>query len=338
MLIGYYAGNGDRLEDHHVEQLTHLIWCFGHLEGDVMMVAPEQGLIIERMVALKERNPSLKVLLSLGGWGGCATCSAVFSREEGRRTFAAGVKDMLAYYNADGIDLDWEYPAVQGPPGHAFAPEDRDNFTLLVRELRSVLGDRFEISFAAGGTDACLINGFDYAAVMPLVDRMHIMSYDLVHGYSTHTGHHTPLRSVPGQTLSADHAVCLLDSLGVPRRQVVIGAAFYARIFKDVPPESNGLFQPGTFKNTIPCSSIDTTITPANGWRLLRDEGAEAAYAYHADQRSFITYDDARSTAAKAHYVNTEGLGGIMFWQLVDDRREGGLLDVMYKALREVDR
>ncbi|MEO8589677.1 MAG: glycosyl hydrolase family 18 protein [Flavobacteriales bacterium] len=334
VLIGYYAGNGDGLEEYRIEQLTHLIWCFGHLQGDSMMVAPEQGAIIGRMMALKERNPGMKVLMSLGGWGGCSTCSEVFGREGGRRHFARGVLDMLRYYNADGIDLDWEYPAVQGPKGHPFASEDRHNFTLLVRELRAVLGDRYEISFAIGGTDECIRQGFEWDAVMPVVDRVQIMSYDLVHGYSTRTGHHTPLRSSKEQPLSTEHAVQLLTALGVPLGKVVIGAAFYARIFKDVPAENNGLFQPGTFKNTIPCSTMDTTIIPTKGWQWYRDETAQAGYAYNASTHEFLTTDDARSIAAKAHYVNSEGLGGIMFWQLVDDRKNEGLLDVMYRALR----
>lgn len=332
-LIGYYAGNGDGLEEYKVEQLTHLIWCFGHVRNDSMVIADAQVPVIERMVALKQRNPQLKVLLSLGGWGGCANCSETFSRKKARETFAASVLVLLQRHEVDGIDLDWEYPAVQGPPGHAWSPADREHFTELVRALRRVLGQRYEISFAAGGTDECL-HAFDYVAVMPLVDRMHVMSYDLVHGYSTRTGHHTPLRSSPGQPLSADHAVHLLDSLGVPRRQIVIGAAFYARVFKDVPPENNGLFQPGSFAHSIPGHKLSFSITPANGWQVHRDEIAEARYAYNASQRLFVTFDDVISVAAKANYVRTKGLGGIMFWQLADDRKGGGLLNAMHQALR----
>ncbi|MFZ1687739.1 MAG: glycosyl hydrolase family 18 protein [Flavobacteriales bacterium] len=340
-LIGYYAGNGHNLAEHDIEQLTHLIWCFGHLEGDSLRLFPSaeefpkaREKTITTMVAFKQRNPALKVLLSFGGWGGCPTCSEVFSREEGRRAFAVSTFHLLQRTHTDGIDLDWEYPAVPGPPGHGFADADRHNFTLLVRELRRTLGERYEISFAAGGTDECLLKGFEWDGVMSVVDRVHIMSYDLVHGYSTATGHHTPLYSCAHQALSADHAVHLLDSLGVKRHQIVIGAAFYARIWKDVPAQNAGLFQPGTFSHTIPYSAVDSTITGANGWDVFRDKGAWAAYAYNAGSKEFVTYDDAASIAAKANYVRHEGLGGIMFWQLIDDRPHTGLLNVMYNALR----
>lgn len=340
-LIGYYAGNGRNLEEHRIEQLTHLIWCFAHLEGDSLRLFPSseecpeaREKLIGTMVGLKHRNPGLKVLLSFGGWGGCATCSEVFSREEGRRAFAVSARGLLERTHTDGIDLDWEYPAVPGPPGHAYSEGDRHNFTLLLRELRKTLGDRYEISFAAGGTDACLLKGFEWDSVMPLVDRVHIMSYDLVHGYSTTTGHHTPLYSCKGQELSADHAVQLLDPLGVPRKKIVIGAAFYARFWKDVPTAGNGLFQPGTFSHTIPCSSLDTVVTEAKGWTIMRDKEACASYAYNPRLREFATFDDAASVAAKAGYVRSKGLGGIMFWQLIDDDPVNGLLGTMYKALR----
>ena len=333
-LIGYYAGDGTHLSEYRVEQLTHLIWCFGHVVDDSLHIAQAQYPVISTMVSFKQRNPGMKVLLSMGGWGGCANCSEVFSREEGRARFARSVERQLEITGTDGIDLDWEYPAVQGPPGHAFADADRRNFTLLLIALRKELGDRYEITFAAGGTDECLLKGFDWKDVAPLMDRVHLMNYDLFHGYSTSTGHHTALYATDEQALSAQHAVDLLIGQGVPRSKIVIGSAFYARVWKQVPPDNNGLHQPGTFSHSVPYHAMDSLITPAAGWRFHIDKKASASYAYHAGEKLFITYDDAMSVAAKAGYVRRERLGGIMFWQLADDRTSKGLLEVMYRALR----
>ncbi|HRH38923.1 MAG TPA: glycosyl hydrolase family 18 protein [Flavobacteriales bacterium] len=165
-LIAYYSGNGDGLAEHDINQLTHIIWCFAHLEGDSLRLSPsgdanikEREGLIAAMVGFKQRNSKLKVMLSFGGWGGCPTCSEVFSREEGRRAFAVSTLKLLQHTHTDGIDLDWEYPAVQGPPGHAFSEKDRHSFTLLVQELRKTLGANYEISFAVGGTDECIIPG-----------------------------------------------------------------------------------------------------------------------------------------------------------------------------------
>lgn len=335
-LIGYYAGDGRDLNGRDLSALTHVIHCFQDLRGDSLIpMDKDQAKVLRDLTGLKRERPGFKVLVSLGGWGGCRECSETFSTAYGRQRFARDVLALLKRSWTDGIDLDWEYPAVQGPPGMKFSDADRHNFTLLVRELREVLGPRYEISFAAGGTDECLLKGFEWDSIMPVVDRVHIMSYDLVHGYSTRTGHHTPLYASRDQYLSADRAVRLLDSLHVPLNKVVIGAAFYARVFKDVEPVNRGLFQPGAFSHTIPVNALDTTVSAAKGWAIYRDDRCGAAYAYQASTKRFVTYDDKLSLAAKARYVRKRGLGGIMFWQIRDDAPSKGFLHALHEVLRE---
>ncbi len=333
-LIGYYAGDGRDLATKQVDRLTHLIWCFGRLRNDSFIVADAQVKVLRALVGMKRSHPKLKVLVSLGGWGGCEPCSETFSRAEGRATFARSVKALLKRTWTDGIDLDWEYPAVQGFPGHPYSDADRHHFTLLVRELRHELGEGYEISFAAGGTDECLRKGYEWDSVMAVADRVHVMSYDLVHGFSTRTGHHTALYGTPEQPASADRAVRLLDSLGVPRAQVVIGAAFYGRMWKDVPPGDHGLYKPGTFDHAVPYLALDSTITAEKGWTRYWDPAAFAPYAYNERERRYYTYDDPRSLAAKARYVKEQGLGGVMFWQLREDTPDGALLEVLHTTLR----
>ena len=122
-VLAYYSGSPERLDSFDATQMTHIIYCFGHLNGNRLKIrSAKDTLTIRKMVALKEKNPALKVLLSLGGWGGCAPCSDVFSTAAGRNEFAQSVKELNAYFGADGIDLDWEYPVVPGYPGHTYAP------------------------------------------------------------------------------------------------------------------------------------------------------------------------------------------------------------------------
>lgn len=334
-VIAYYAGDATGFQQYPVQKLTHLIYSFLHLQGTALAFDNLRSqATVAALVALKAQHPQLKVLLSLGGWGGCQTCSQVFATEQGRTAFAASVRQVLLASHADGIDLDWEYPAIAGPPGHRFAPEDRHNFTLLVQALRATLGSAYEISFAAGGFPEYLRNSVEWAAVMPLVDRVNLMSYDLVNGYSTTTGHHTPLYSTPQQQASVDNGVRYLDSMGVAPGKIVIGAAFYARVFSGVSPAGQGLRQAGKFEKAINYKDFADSLSPARGFVTYWDQVAQAPYAYNARRHEFASFDDAQSIRLKTQYARAKHLGGIMFWELTGDKPRRGLLDELYQATR----
>lgn len=332
-VIAYYHGKADDLHKYKWEQLTQVIFSFCHLRGNRLAVDNAQdSLTIRALVALKKQHPRLKVLLSLGGWGGCEPCSQVFSTAEGRAAFALSVKELTSEYGTDGIDLDWEYPAIVGYPGHPFKPEDKRNFTLLVQELRRVLGKHAEISFAAGGFANFFEQSVEWKEVMPLLDRVNLMSYDLVSGFSKVTGHHTPLFSTATQEVSADYGVRYLKNMGVPAEKIVIGAAFYARTWEQVENVNNGLYQAGKFKSFISYNKFAQTISREAGFVFYRDPAAHAPYAYNPARKEFATFDDAESVADKTKFARAKGLGGIMFWELGGDLPENGLLQAIHDA------
>lgn len=332
-VIAYYNGDGSDLQKFHWEQMTQVIYSFCHLKGNQLAVDnPGDSLVIRQLVGLKKQYPGLKVLLSLGGWGGCKMCSEVFASPQGRTDFCLSVKRLMAEYGTDGIDLDWEYPAIEGYPDHRFVPEDRQHFTFLVQELRKTLGKQAEISFAAGGFASYIEQSVEWAKVMPLVNRVNLMSYDLVSGYSTVTGHHTSLFSTPEQEASVDHGVRALKSAGVPANKIVIGAAFYARTWVGVENINNGLYQPGKFKSFVSYKHFNDLLTPENGFVFYRDPAAQAPYAYSIARKEFATFDDAKSIEMKTKFAKAKGLGGIMFWQLGEDSGENGLLQAIFKA------
>ena len=331
LVMAYYAGNEAGVGQFDVSGLTHIIFSFCYLEGNRMIIRENRVPVVGKLVSLKDENPGLRVLLALGGWGGCETCSEVFSSPKGRSEFAFSVKELLEEYGADGIDMDWEYPAISGYPGHPDMPEDKQNFTLLVETLREVLGDEYEIGFAAGGFPRFFDNSVEWDRVMPVVDYVNIMTYDLVAG-GPRTGHHTPLYSTPGQSLSVDYAVNYLDSLGVDRSKMVIGAAFYGRAWENVPDDNNGLYQSATFQRTIAYRDIADWIAE-NEMVMDWDEIAHAPYAFSAENGLFVTYDNPLSVRLKTSYAKYNGLAGIMFWQLGGDKPSGGLLEAIYREL-----
>lgn len=335
-VIAYYAGDAKEIDNYDVKKLTHIIYSFCHLKGNRLNVDNKNdSLTIKKLVSLKKINPALNVLLSLGGWGGCEFCSPVFATDKGRKEFAASVKELNDYFKTDGIDLDWEYPAIEGHPGHAWQAADKPNFTALVKAIRNSLGDKHEISFAAGGFPKFLEQSIEWKEVMPLVNNVNLMSYDLINGYSTVTGHHTPLYSTASQKESADDAIRYLISIGVPANKIVIGAAFYARTWENVDTINNGLYQTGKFKSFIAYDQFNKRLTKTDGFIFYNDTIAKAPYAYSADKKTFATFDDPLSIQSKTQYALDNKLGGVMFWELTLDKHSGGLLDVIDRAKRK---
>lgn len=276
------------------------------------------------------------MLLALGGWGGCKTCSEAFSSEKGRQEFSASAKGLTDYFHTDGIDLDWEYPAIQGVPGHPYKPEDKQNFTALVQALRNALGKNSEISFAAGGFEDFLNNSIEWGKIAPLVDRVNLMSYDLVNGYSVRTGHHTPLYSTSEQTRSADEAIRFFKSVKFPLDKVVIGAASYGRLFNVEAESKDGLYQKGSFDHSISWKDVNLDRMKQEGYKAYWDDKAKAPYLYNPKTKKIFTYDNDRSVYLKTKYALEQGLNGIMYWQLGEDKPQDGLLDAMKKAVEDM--
>ncbi len=326
-IIAYYSAGPDKVNNLPVEKLDQIIYSFCHLKGNRLAVDDsEDSITIKKLVALKSRKPELQVVLSLGGWGGCQTCSDVFSTDSARREFAHSVLELCQGLGTDGIDLDWEYPVIEGFPGHHFKLEDKSNFTALIQALRETLGPTYQISFAAGGFQRYLEEAIEWDTVMPLTDRVNVMSYDLVGGYATVTGHHTPLYSTQQQRESTDNAVQYLIRIGVPRDKIVIGGAFYARVWEQVEGVNNGLYQPGVFKQSVDYTAFDTMFV---GFHSYWDQVAKAPYRYDRRRKLYATHDDERSIALKTRYAIDQRLGGIMFWELSLDKDNGGMVDAI---------
>lgn len=335
--IAYYMGNGQDLSKYKWEQLTHVIYSFCHLKGNKL--APDNAkdsIAIRNLTALKKKYKGLKVMIALGGWGGCEPCSGVFAKAEGRKEFAQSVKKMLKEYGADGLDLDWEYPGIAGYPQHPYMPEDKQNFTLLVQELRQTLGKKAILSFAAGGFKSFIEKSIEWDKVMPQVNYVNLMSYDLVSGFSTVTGHHTPLFPNEKQQASAADGVGQLLKIGVPAEKIIIGAAFYARSWVEVADVNKGLYQSGKFKSFVPYHSQSTRFKAEDGFVFYRDSVSQAPWAYSPQLKEFATYDDYSSVKLKTQYAMKHKLGGIMFWQLTDDKTgSGGLLQAIWEAQQD---
>lgn len=338
-VIGY-AGDHTLTEmrEEDVLKLTHLNVAFGHVVNDGIQTSHLKNLA--HLKRLKEINPNLTILLSVGGWSAGGFSEAA-STEAGRKLMADTAVSILQDYYFDGIDLDWEYPSY-GVAGIGSSPDDKTNFTTLLKGMREALDefgketDRYYLLTIAVGADQYYVEGTEMDKVQQYLDYVQLMTYDMRGGFQTLTGHHTNLYTPTGDIfrISVDRSVKIFMDAGVPREKIVIGAAFYSRMFKNVPDKNNGYLQmtEGSSGGYGPdFTELDANYINKNGFKRFWDDEAKAPYLFNGD--TFISYEDEESIKHKCDYLKEQELDGIMFWEYkCDDTYR--LLDAMHHELK----
>ncbi|WP_289645027.1 glycoside hydrolase family 18 protein [Maribacter aestuarii] len=363
VVMGYYVPEKDYHPDQlPLQQLTHIIFSFTNvIDGEMKFRDEETGEKLRQLVEQRKNHPHLKVMIACGGWGADGFSDMAHTAEN-RQKFIQSAVAFNKKYKLDGLDIDWEYPAIPAA-GTGARPEDKQNFTLLMKELRQALHtlERKQIlTFASAGWKRYYEN-IELKKVMQYADYMNVMTYDQVGGNAPYTGHHTALcliedKDVQGTPAwnyveqrradkspgaanygprSVEKIIDFCIEQGVKPEQLVIGAAFYGRAWKGVPPENNGLYQPntGSYIGWSGYSQIRKEFEPNTNYKRYWDPIAKAPYLYSAKDSVFISYDDSVSVRLKTEYAIEKKIGGIMFWQLGNDTKdEKSLLKSIYEA------
>lgn len=333
-LIGYVGSNHlSKMDEEDIRSLDGINIAFGVVRnGKVFWEAEKHLPALER---IREINPEIKILLSVGGWGAGGFSDAAIT-EEGRKKFAVSAKELVIQANLNGIDLDWEYPTVPSV-GIDARPEDKETFTLLLQEIRSELDgietDEHLMLTIAAGSGEYYIKGTEIEKVASILDYVQIMTYDMASSYVKITGHHTNLFNYADTKSSAKTAIDMFTRAGVPKEKIVMGAAFYTRKWDGVVNANNGYRQDadtiGEFGPDY--GDLCENYMDKNGYVRYWDDDAKAPYLFNGS--SYISYDDDESISHKIDYLKEQGLYGIMYWEYKCDTTKT-LTQMMAKKLK----
>lgn len=310
---------------------------------------------------LKELNPDLKVLISLGGPGTKGAFEAVAATPESRARFAQNCVDTFLRGNLpvdgdrggngaaagvfDGIDIDWEW--AEDPTRQNYTALHQE-FARVLDEAETELGREFTLSTTfpgfvseePDGTNGDRADGYDVPELFQAVDFAHLQVYSMYAPWGDgnwHTAFHSQHRDDPESnqydlSVGGAKSVQYLIDQGAPPEKIVYGIPAFGRGWTGVPSTNNGVHQTGTG----PAAGRDDQGTLWYDDILGRTDGEHffdqhAVSGYYYDGNDWISYDSVRSVRAKAQYVQDNGLGGMMLWNLLQNQ-DGELTNTMAEA------
>ena len=291
IIVGYITYWEERMPDPTL--LTHINYAFAHIKDDFESLDIKSPSRLKEVVGLKKQNPNLKVVLSVGGWE-AGNFSEMAADIRHRKKFCENCLAAVEKYGLDGIDIDWEYPSSDAA-GISHSVQDISNFTLLMRDLRKVLGSDRLVTIASYAK----VKYYDLNALNKYLDFINIMTYDM--GRPPY--HNAALYSSSATKYSCEEAVEKHHTSGFPYEKLVLGVPFYGK----------------QLNQSESVDYIDIVTGRYNNYTRCWDEAAMVPYLADESGTMILSYEDAESAALKAEYVMSKGLRGAMYWNIEAD-------------------
>ena len=249
----------------------------------------------------KVASSDTKMIITFGGTAenGSEHFATMAKNETTRTNFINNVISLATNWEADGIDIDWEWGDPNSPT------EDRQANGTLISELREACDNALlTLSVDVSPSE---YNGKNYdATIMALADYINVMSYSYNGGWASSAGHHSPLSKI--KSLGVNY----WTGRGISKSKLNIGSAFYG--FK-----YNGATQPGdvfTSINTLTYPQIENLIN--SGYTVVEDD-ENGTYCYSNSENAIAFYDSPQNINAKMNHVNADGLSGLIIWEIGQD-------------------
>ncbi|XP_069007119.1 acidic mammalian chitinase-like [Embiotoca jacksoni] len=318
---------------------THVIYALASINSFNQISSIEWNDVQQygRLSSLKNVNPALKTLLSVGGTvNGISPFIAMVAKPENRATFIRSAISFLRTHNFDGLNLAWEYPGHNGSP-----KEDKEKFTLLVTELSTAFEDdakdnkktQLLLSANVASFRPTIERAYEVNKISARLDFMNVMTYDFHGHWEDATAHNSPLYRSSLDSGSHIHhninsSVSYWLELGAPSQKLLLGFPTYGRTFRlrgaasGLGAPSNGPAAAGPYTGTAGFWAFyeicDFTSSATIEWI------SEQEVPYATSASSWVGYDDKRSFSSKVQWMTEKNLGGAHVWTLDMDDFSGG--------------
>ncbi len=258
------------------------------------------------------RKSGGKALLSVYADDTSSTLTQILSNPALRTDAAKQIANTAASAERDGERTSFHGVVVDF---EALRSPQKQNFTLFLQELRTAMGNKpIYVAVHPVMTNSTYYDGYDYAAIGRLADRVILMAYDydpsaltvteMAQGYTM-----TPMAPLNQVYIAID---ACLDG-GIPANKLLLGLSMDTVQWK---------LQNGAVINQTPYhpayDAVSTRLT--SGCNISYPNYSYVPYASYTNAQdntqNVLWYEDERSIEAKAELARLMGVRGLSLWRL----------------------
>jgi chitinase len=318
VFLGYLYGDAKNIR---FELYTHICHAFA-VAGEDGRIRPDRR-VPSRELTRRAHAAGVQVLLSLGGWGWDQQFAKIVADPAAEDRYVAAALAIVEEFDYDGIDLDWEYPdAEQEIPG----------FERLVRRLRAGVdaigakrGRPLLVTMAVAANPGTL-SWLNTDFLLESFDWMNVMTYDYAGRQSRQARHNAPLfasSKLPAGAPSIERTIrYLLDERKLPPQRLLLGLPLYGRGFAVSEPYAATAGAPRPRHGSARYAQVVSLLN--DGWQRRWDDETKTPWLIAPDGKEVIGFDDVESLALKTRWAMDQGLRGVFFWEIKQDRLADG--------------
>ncbi|BFZ03599.1 hypothetical protein BsWGS_06638 [Bradybaena similaris] len=304
-----------------------------------------------KVLKLRDSNPKLKVLLSVGDLRKTPDpYLPALMTAESRAAFAAKVVDYLRNRTFDGVVFEWSNLAANYNPRY-----DRGRFLELLKEIRMKINtDATSTKKSALILALTLpakkpeIDQYPIADMAALADFITIRAFDLITAEDKKVGLSSPFLADPyamgsDRTLSFKWAAEYYLTFNIPKAKINLGISTFGRSFQLKDPMKTRINSPAIdFGNIGPWSATVGIVGHYEICQYIWSGGEVHNVPYQGGRyftsgSTWISYEDTLSITQKACYIMDKGFGGVTFWTLdLDDFSGNGCREGKYPIISTV--